>query len=103
KQSHIKWQFLTETLVLTLAGGFFRGFFRLFVRPFLRHPRAAGQKFFPAVYATLPASIQEVEPVVAWWSIIVSLGIAVLVGVFFGLYPAVQAARMDPIEALRHE
>ena len=103
KQSHIKWQFLTETLVLTLAGGFFGVLFGLLVNPIVTAARNAAQRFFPAVFATLPASIQEVEPIVAWWSILVSLAIAVLVGVFFGLYPAWQAAKMDPIEALRHE
>jgi putative ABC transport system permease protein len=103
KQSHIMWQFLTETLVLTLAGGFFGVLFGLLVNPVVTGARNAAQKFFPAVFATLPASIQQVEPIVAWWSILVSLVIAVLVGVFFGLYPAWQAAKMDPIEALRHE
>jgi len=37
------------------------------------------------------------------FSIFLSLGVAVGVGVIFGLYPAVRASRLDPIEALRHE
>ena len=44
----------------------------------------------------IPASIQP-------WSVALGIGITALVGLFFGLYPASRAARLDPIEALRRE
>jgi putative ABC transport system permease protein len=52
---------------------------------------------------SLPSNIQQLEPRIATWSVIASFLISVGVGVVFGLYPARRAARMDPIEALRHE
>ena len=45
----------------------------------------------------------ELQPQIAFWSLPVAFGISVSIGIIFGIYPARSAARMDPIEALRHE
>jgi putative ABC transport system permease protein len=80
--ANIAWQFLTEALILSLVGGvigYVGGYFIAF-----------------AISTMLPFN-----PVITWQIAAISLGMSVGVGVVFGLYPALRAARKDPIESLR--
>jgi putative ABC transport system permease protein len=84
RRTQIVAQFLIETLVLSLSGGVIGIGVGLFI-PWL-----------VTVFAKMPT-------VVTPQSIVLSLGISVSVGIVFGIYPAMRASRLDPIEALRHE
>jgi len=75
-------QFLIEALVMSTSGGII-GLIIAYGLAFL----IGSQLFF--------------QPVVSWVIIVISLGMAVLVGVIFGIYPALKAARKNTIEALR--
>jgi putative ABC transport system permease protein len=84
KRRQIVGQFLIETIVLSMVGGLIGVAFGVAIPEIIE--RAAGM-----------------PTVITPWSIVLSLGISVLVGVVFGLYPAYRAAGLDPIIALRHE
>lgn len=80
----ILWQFLVEAATLTLLGG------------------AAGLILGGAV-ATLVSKLTPIPAVVPVWSVVTAIAASVMVGMVFGVFPANRAARLDPIEALRHE
>ena len=84
RRRDIVWQILTESVTLSTMGGF-AGTLIGFVLAIII------SKVSP-----LPASVQV-------WSVAIGIGITAVVGLFFGLYPAMRAARLDPIEALRRE
>jgi len=106
RQRDIIYQFLTETIVLSGAGGLigiilglatplaFTGIKQI-VDNFILD-KSSGESPMAKIFS-------EMEPRIALWSLPVAFGISVTIGIVFGIYPARSAARMHPIEALRHE
>ena len=84
KNSSIRFQFIIESMILCLIGGILG----IFVG------------FLLGVIAAFILGYSAAVPVAA---IIVAVGFSMVIGIFFGYYPANKAARMDPIEALRYE
>jgi len=103
KRGDITRQFLVETIVLSAAGGTIGVLCGFLCGPVTTGALAAIERWFPLVWSTLPPTVRSLRPIIAPWSIVAAFGISVAVGILFGLYPALRAARMDPIEALRHE
>ncbi len=103
KRGDIIRQFLVETIALSVVGGATGVLVGLTCRPVTGWVRYVVERMLPDVIEQLPDVIKTVEPSVVPWSIPLAFFISVTIGVVFGLYPAMRAAAMDPIEALRHE
>jgi putative ABC transport system permease protein len=85
RRSDIVVQFLTEAVVLTMLGGIIGLAIGWLIS------RAAG-----LIFPSLPTAVPL-------WTAITGIMVSVGVGLFFGIWPANRAARLDPVEALRYE
>ncbi|WLD10503.1 ABC transporter permease [Planctellipticum variicoloris] len=106
RQRDIIEQFLTETIVLSGAGGLIGVLLGLLTPISFTGIQWIVENFIldkSSGEAPMARMFAEMQPQIAWWSLPVAFGISVGIGIVFGLYPAQSAARLDPIEALRHE
>ena len=78
-------QFLVEAMTLTGAGG------------------VMGIAISILITMLVGALVPSLPSVVPAWALITGFTVSVAIGVFFGVWPAVKAARLDPVEALRYE
>jgi putative ABC transport system permease protein len=84
RRSDILAQFLVEAATVTLVGGV------------IGILLGAGVATLVSWLTGLPAAIRH-------WSVVLGLAVSTGTGLFFGIWPARKAARLDPIAALRHE
>jgi len=85
RRRDVTWQFLTEAMTLTGAGG------------------VIGVLLGVGISLLINATLPQLPSAVPLWAVVVGVLVAMSVGLFFGMYPAVKAARLDPVEALRYE
>ncbi len=85
KQGDILWQFLTEAITIAVVGG------------------TLGLILGAAGAFLIGQLSDSLNPGVAWGSVVLAVGFSAAVGLFFGIFPARRAARLNPIDALRYE
>jgi len=85
RRRDVIWQFLTEAIVLTGSGGII------------------GVLLGGAISLLIHVLVPSLPSSIPLWSIILAVAVSMSVGLFFGMYPAIKAARLDPVEALRYE
>jgi putative ABC transport system permease protein len=88
-RANIRNQFLFESIILTLSGGIIGIFFGVLISYLI----ALGARFAGYDWAFV------ISPI----AIILAVFVSIITGVIFGLYPALKAAKLDPIVALRYE
>ncbi|MFN9987642.1 MAG: ABC transporter permease [Pirellula sp.] len=103
KRKDIIRQFLVETSVLSLTGGITGILFGLLCGPAVTMARSLANAWFEKQMMDLPEVVRTVQPSIVPESIPGAFFISLAVGLVFGIYPATRAAKMNPIEALRHE
>ncbi|VAX40684.1 ABC-type antimicrobial peptide transport system, permease component [hydrothermal vent metagenome] len=106
RQKDIVIQFLTETAVIAGCGGLLGILLGIFTPEAFALMQWVLEKFIlekGGSGGNFTEMFKGMKPQVAPWSIPVSFFISVGIGLFSGLYPAIAAARLHPIEALRHE
>ena len=85
RRSDIVMQFLTEAVVLTGLGGLL------------------GMLSGWGVSLIVRLAMPSLPTLVPTWAVMAGIGVSVGIGLFFGIWPASKAARLDPVEALRYE
>jgi ABC-type antimicrobial peptide transport system permease subunit len=85
RRSDITWQFLLEAMTLTATGGVLGIVLAMLLSFLIR-----------TLVPTLPSTVPL-------WAVVMGFVASVSIGLFFGLWPAMKASRLDPIVALRHE
>ena len=85
RRSDVIWQFLTEAIVLTGSGD------------------VIGVLLGAGISLLINLAVPSLPSYVPLWAIVLAVAVSMGVGLFFGMYPAIKAARLDPVEALRYE
>jgi putative ABC transport system permease protein len=85
RRRDVIWQFLTEAVVLTGAGGVIGVLLGIGISLLIH-----------VIWPRLPSTVPL-------WGVLLGVIVSMTVGLFFGIYPAVKAARLDPVDALRYE